>query len=504
MSHIFRALLVIFVLLGTVGISFSATIEDQLAETEQALKALKANRGALLSPRNYAEASENFLRAQEDYKRGKGINVVQDRLQRANDAISAANTVVETAFQAFETTLAAREDCEAAEAKQYSPDLFNKANQKFGAAVGHIEAGKLDAARKKAREAEDLYRDAELESIKKNTIGKARAKIKEAEGLKAKKYAPKTMDRAVINADQAEQILISDRYAIDKANEKAQEAQYEARHAQYITRRAKSLESVKEGYEMLFHEIEDFMDKIAAELNYAAAYDEGMKNPSLEMAETIKHMIESNQAENRRLNETIEAKNSEIESLNTQVEELLATQTELNNELAKLKGEFDEAKEEQRLAEEKRRKEEEAIKKLEAKVQAVYDMFDDREAVVLSKDDDLILRLSGLKFHSGKATIQPETFSILGKVMSVIQEFPGKNVEIEGHTDSYGRDAANQALSEERAEAVHKYFVASGISANILKAIGYGETRPVASNETADGRSQNRRIEIVIKGARTL
>ena len=79
-------------------------------------------------------------------------------------------------------------------------------------------------------------------------------------------------------------------------------------------------------------------------------------------------------------------------------------------------------------------------------------------------------------------------------------------VEIEGHTDSYGRDAANQVLSEERAEAVFKYLAAasSSISSVNVKAVGYGEKHPVASNETAEGRAQNRQIEIVVKEAKRL
>jgi outer membrane protein OmpA-like peptidoglycan-associated protein len=117
----------------------------------------------------------------------------------------------------------------------------------------------------------------------------------------------------------------------------------------------------------------------------------------------------------------------------------------------------------------------------------------------------MIIRLVGLQFHSGKATLQPSSFSILGKVLSSIQEFPNYTISIEGHTDSYGSDAKNQELSEMRADAVLQYLMAanSKLHPDKIKAVGFGETLPCASNETKEGRAQNRRIEVVIRGAKT-
>jgi OOP family OmpA-OmpF porin len=71
-------------------------------------------------------------------------------------------------------------------------------------------------------------------------------------------------------------------------------------------------------------------------------------------------------------------------------------------------------------------------------------------------------------------------------------------VEVAGHTDSVGSDAYNQKLSEGRAKAVVDYFVSQGVPADRLKAVGYGKTKPVASNKTEEGRAQNRRVELQI------
>jgi outer membrane protein OmpA-like peptidoglycan-associated protein len=105
-----------------------------------------------------------------------------------------------------------------------------------------------------------------------------------------------------------------------------------------------------------------------------------------------------------------------------------------------------------------------------------------------------------LSFDSGAAQIRPENFALLQKVEKAIDVFPRSEITIEGHTDSYGGDDMNQKLSQQRAESVQQYMInAMRIPTYRLIATGYGETRPVASNETASGRASNRRIDIVIK-----
>jgi outer membrane protein OmpA-like peptidoglycan-associated protein len=127
-------------------------------------------------------------------------------------------------------------------------------------------------------------------------------------------------------------------------------------------------------------------------------------------------------------------------------------------------------------------------------------MFSNEEARVFRQGDTIILRLVGLTFDSGSAQIKPDNFALLQRVEQAIDVFPRSELVIEGHTDSYGGDDLNQKLSQQRAESVQQYMVnAMRIPTYRLIATGYGETRPVASNETAAGRTSNRRIDIVIK-----
>jgi len=99
-------------------------------------------------------------------------------------------------------------------------------------------------------------------------------------------------------------------------------------------------------------------------------------------------------------------------------------------------------------------------------------------------------------FNSGKSSFQKQTYPVLQAMTAILKEYPNSNFSIEGHTDSDGKDAMNQTLSEERAAAVKNYLVENGISAARLSSKGFGETMPVDSNANAKGKANNRRVEV--------
>ncbi len=103
----------------------------------------------------------------------------------------------------------------------------------------------------------------------------------------------------------------------------------------------------------------------------------------------------------------------------------------------------------------------------------------------------------GIHFDTGKAVIQPDSENVLGEIAKLLQENPDLKLRVEGHTDNQGSAAANQALSEKRAQAVVAWLVAHGVSAPRLAAKGLGATKPVADNSSDDGRAKNRRVELV-------
>ena len=104
----------------------------------------------------------------------------------------------------------------------------------------------------------------------------------------------------------------------------------------------------------------------------------------------------------------------------------------------------------------------------------------------------------GVTFDVGSATLKPEFRATLDKVAESLIQYPDSLVDVYGHTDSTGSDAFNQTLSENRARTVLNYLVSRGVPAARVRSQGFGETLPVASNDTVEGRAKNRRVEIKI------
>jgi outer membrane protein OmpA-like peptidoglycan-associated protein len=112
----------------------------------------------------------------------------------------------------------------------------------------------------------------------------------------------------------------------------------------------------------------------------------------------------------------------------------------------------------------------------------------------------LVANMSDVLFRSGSYELLPGARERLAKVSGIVLAYPSLHLSVEGHTDSVGTDDYNQQLSEHRALSVRDYFVQQGIQSNAIEARGFGKTAPIASNDTPDGRQQNRRVELVLSG----
>ncbi len=111
---------------------------------------------------------------------------------------------------------------------------------------------------------------------------------------------------------------------------------------------------------------------------------------------------------------------------------------------------------------------------------------------------ETLLTLVGVNFKTGSAKLTTGSQDILEQAVAVLNDNSAVSVIVEGHTDSRGSETFNQGLSERRAQSVANYLISKGIDASRLTARGYGESRPVASNDSKDGRWKNRRVELVV------
>lgn len=120
-----------------------------------------------------------------------------------------------------------------------------------------------------------------------------------------------------------------------------------------------------------------------------------------------------------------------------------------------------------------------------------------RELNARKTDRGIVVTLGDVLFASGQSKLQGHSVRTMGKLADFFKRYPQRTATIEGYTDSVGGESSNQALSERRAQAVMAALVSQGVPAASLRSEGYGEARPVGSNDSADGRRSNRRVEVV-------
>jgi outer membrane protein OmpA-like peptidoglycan-associated protein len=112
----------------------------------------------------------------------------------------------------------------------------------------------------------------------------------------------------------------------------------------------------------------------------------------------------------------------------------------------------------------------------------------------------LKVNMADVLFDTGKYDLRPPAREALAKLSGIVLAHPGLKLEVEGYTDSVGSETFNQQLSEQRATTVRQYLIAQGLPENSISSRGFGETAPIASNDTPQGRQQNRRVEIIVSG----
>ena len=149
-----------------------------------------------------------------------------------------------------------------------------------------------------------------------------------------------------------------------------------------------------------------------------------------------------------------------------------------------------------RAAEEANRRLNEALGQLRSLVAEITDLRETQRGLVIS--------LSDILFDVGRSVVKPGSQANIERIAVVLRQYPQHQILVEGHTDATGSEDFNLRLSQDRANAVRSALVAGGVDASKISAEGFGESQPVASNDTPAGRQQNRRVEIVIVGAGTV
>lgn len=447
-------------------------------EADAALAAADAVDAELLAPRAYERGKKEYADAENALMRGRNIETVRSNAADAAQYFADAAEKAAIAQAKFAQVLKSRQDAANARAPELSADTWDQAQRKFAEAIRLLERGDLKNASRRDIEATSLYREAELIAIKEQYLAETRRLLADADRARVGRYAPVTLGRAKQLLADAERELNENRYDTDLPRSLAREANYEAKHAIYLSEIVRQVRDKDLSVENLVLQWEDPLRQIAGVADILPDMQEGNAKLTAELVAYFENQ--------RNLIEALEQEKAESQMrMEDMAEELRALDERLGGATA------ERAALVQRL---------EAQARVKEQFEQVEKMFTPDEARVFRQGNNIILRLVGLSFDSGNSQIKPQNFDLLAKVERAIDVFPNSEIIIEGHTDSFGGDDLNQTLSQERAESVQQYMInAMRIPSYRLIATGYGETRPVASNETSAGRARNRRIDIVIK-----
>lgn len=378
--------------------------------------------------------------------------------------------------QSITAAEAAQQQALDAGADTLAPKAYDKALDRLEKAREAARRGKTDKAADRAAQAAAAFEQAHVVAVQESVLGAARAAYREADAARGRRFAPQTMKQARQLLDRGAELLANDRTATGTAAEIADAAAAAARLAGEITAVARTKPST-----------EDLLLQRAAEL------------------ERLQDAAGLQQSINRDLVVAVSLLEDEIARLRD-------AEQQLTRELADSRAFSAALEDEIRLLDERlggasaeRRK---LVMQLEAQAREreqlgqVKSLFEVTEAEVFEQSGAIIVRLVGARFASGSAELEPASLPLLDKAASALAIYPDAAAVVEGHTDSKGGDRLNQKLSQNRAQTVLNELLArAAIAPSQISAIGYGESRPVANNETAAGRATNRRIDLVIRPA---
>lgn len=462
------------------------SVEEEIERVEQRLESARSAQIDLVSPRYFSEADEKLEEARSRYERGGKIEDILKHLSEVESALTRAEGFEEVGKVLLRDAIESRAAAAEAGAPDFATSEWSDAEKVMREAGERVERGDQNGTRSRAASAEQLYRAAELVAIRTDVLGKARDARSAASSAEAQKWSASTFADADALLRQAERDLTENRYDRSGARDLARRSQSQFKRAERISRTAQRIDDdVRTRLETLILDHEANVGRIAESLNRDPDFASGIES----ITEEVVTSIESLHEDRSNLQQELARKNQEIDRLrNVEMARLKELVDSLDTRLAML-----EQRERAVMAELRVREED------EEKVLRVKEIFDSSEADVLISGNQLILRLYGLAFASGSAEIRPDNFALLTKVQRVLREFPNSPAVVAGHTDSRGNDAMNLSLSQRRADAVREYLLANmSIGEEQVSAVGFGEARPIASNDSAEGQAKNRRIDVIV------
>ena len=493
------AVLMVFALsLFGPGIAQAQSLKDDIAEVTAQLQAAAAANLNIIAPDAFNKARQKITEAESVYQRGANPTEVNKKLDEARAELARAESLQEMGEILLGSALTARTDALMADAPAVkdAEKYWRDAEKDLREAGKKVESGDRNSASQEASAAEAGYREAQYLALRERLVAVSEQARQEAEDRDAEKKAATTFLRADTELAAAEQSLRTNREDQTEARAYAFAAVQGYRRASRIALMVDAVKrSPNSAVEKMVLDYEGYMADAADALAFEADFSEGAGAVSTQLLDAINSLT----ADRASLREQASQSTIALAGLRQHYDSLIFVSDSL---AARLTMQADSLAAQRQLQQAEQRRlavQLQARQEREVNIRSVGELFSADEAEVSVSGNDLIIRMYGLNFPVGQAQIRPESFGLLTKLQEVLRQFPTDPIEIAGHTDSQGNDQVNQALSERRAEAVRQYLIANMALPEVqISAIGYGESQPLASNETAQGRSKNRRIDVRI------
>lgn len=479
----------LFILLS-LTLSSHALAANSIESVQQQLNTFKQSPDAV-----YAEAS---LTRAEAYLGAAMLASEEDKQETMQDALSKVQSTLQQAkanakhFQEkFKDLLSLQQAAQEVMSKlardnnplkEPNPNLLlQDGNQLLKKVIHAVETGKLNISQQEADLARKAFTHA-LNVALPTLIGKTGSILSRAASKNAKYYAPTTYEKA----KQALSTLKLYRDGISSQLPKHPAKALElAELALEISSNVKMWRRDKGSHEMLWLQARDQRQKLAESLDLPLHQNDIAVSELSQAIEQLRLRLQQTEAASQQ--QLLQLQGKYKASLTSALEQQQSTLThEHDDQLNSMKEAF-RAKLERETFETKRQK----------RIQALFPKHG--VSIIANLDGSLILRLSSLKFSPGSSKIDAAYFDLLSRIKNVLDIYGDRNFRVEGHTDDQGELKANQRLSLKRAEAVRDFLAAAGADSGAMKALGYGEVRPIASNDFAKGREMNRRIDLVIE-----
>jgi len=465
----------------------SAELDSLFARAQSAVEQGRRQSVDQFAPRQFRRAADALTEAESLRERKLDPDLIGVKLRIALDEIESARRTADSAREKFADVLTARSAALSAGADTLGNGNYKRAEESFRGLVREFERAPFSLKDGEIQDVAGSYRAARRDALRTRLLGEARERIAEADRKNGDRVVPALLLRAHQAVSRAEAYLAQEN--LDSARADAEAALRAARHALGMLSYIETVQKDKYPWQTALLPYDDLLLKIGARLDSTLDMSRG----GVEAGQPIPALIDARQES---LRSQAAAERQTVQSLEGSLAEAQTSLAEAQSRIAELENRLKAAEGARSSAVEQLQKGTETADRL-ARAQA---LFKPGEAAVLQdRDGNVVIRLLGLRFPPGATNLDKTHSKLLDKVTDALGLFPGATARVEGHTDSEGGEDVNQRLSEARAKAVADYLVKKlKLSPEKLPVAGYGESRPIAGNDSAEGRARNRRIDIVL------